>query len=1580
MNRDPSRQAAPPSAGVTMRGEDADPLEGLQSVLLHLEEKAGTMPRVMLHDLPSEGAPVVKGRGQPATGAATGAFHQYQILGEVARGGVGIVYKARDFDIGRDVAMKMLKDELAEDPVRVQKFLEEAQIAGQLQHPGILPVYAVGLRNKETPYFTMKFIKGGTLAAALQRRADPKAGLRRLLEIFDRVAQAMAYAHARGVVHRDLKPANILVGAYGEVQVMDWGMAKVLERGGVADELRSRQSQESVISVIEPVRTIDVGSASIIGSVMGTPAYMAPEQAQGQIASIDTRTDVFALGGILCEILTGAPPYRANPDYSVVVQAARCMLDDAYDRLDACGADAQLIELTKSCLVPALTARPRDAGVLAQELGAYLAGVEERARQAQLDAVKAHERERAAEVRARASKRLAEQEMRAKRITMGLSAAVIGIVLLGFAGWFSVQSEERQRMAGLQQAVSSHLDEALALLADAQSDPTDAATWQKALAAAQKADAAGQAGDAPAATALRVAAVLERIETGAAQAREQAAARARDASLVASLEDLTSRKGPEFDPAVLEAGYAEAYRAYGLEIDTGAVAPMVQQIRAARIQDALIAGLDEWAWLRSRYELGPAGTRDRPSEVARRADVDPWRKRVRRAVQTGNTVELRHLAESADVASMQLGTLHLLASALDNVDEQEAAIQLLRRAVGHHPADFWSNLHLAYWLTRREEPAWAEAVRYYTAATALRPDSARTLNNLGIALQESKHLDDAIEAYRRALALDATLATAWNNLGTALLDKKEFDPAIAAFDEAIALQSRPAAALYGKGNALLAKGDAPKAIEAFKQALRVKEDFPRARQQLFAALADAGRQEEAVAMAEAALREHPETSWAQRQLAHAQLRRSNYEGAIRAFQRAIELGDEDGVATHDLGSAWAQLGMWDRARACYAKALDVAPHDAQFHFDLGWAEKNWGAWHDALRHFQETIDLDATYAPAYDERGELFLWMGRYGEAEAEFLRTLEYEPEALYGHSHLGQLHGTTTTVEEAIDRYERCVQDPSAVCRAAYFSGLSTGRYQRGALEDAYRAIKSALRAAPDQASYHEQLGRILAYQMPFAAAVRRYEATAPGRTAQTEAYFYNGLGTSYTGRGLLADAAQAYDGARTRSPENPAPLANLAGALDLDAERERALELLDACLKLAPYYLSAHQRLGYTLGRTLDAAAADVAYGERVPEAPNTCRAYFLLGLGNALYARGSVDAALAAWDEAMTLNQMVAATSGASIALAYWNEFGDRVRARDLLVRVLRLAPRYPAASQYLGALLGVDMKPAEARSTYEKLVPHRPGINEASFLTGLAQAQLGEGALESALELVRQALDLEPKLVAAHALHVTLLTQLGRLAEAIQVAEGYLAASPYEVAVWGQLAQAHQLAGASGASVEALDAALTHAARAPGLLVMRGMLLEQDGRWDEALETYQRASQCSAGFAIGRAESNWRARWRARRVSLRTRVRRRPSPIATTTASASRLSTWLTSVCGAALRSARPSSSGTRSAMRRSRRPTRRTTRCAPRRSRPWPPGSVEATMPDASSRRNERRGASEPPSACVGSSSACPGSVGATTW
>jgi serine/threonine-protein kinase len=242
---------------------------------------------------------------------------RYTLTRMHATGGIGRIWLARDDHLGRNVALKELRAEQAEDPANGARFLREARVTGQLEHPGIVPVYELAKRSEnQQPFYTMRFVEGRTLSAAAasyhQQRSAGKADpfeLRSLLNAFVAVCNAIAYSHARGVVHRDLKGNNVLLGEFGEVLVLDWGLAKVL---GQAEE----GVQKSPVQVDQDVAL----QATLQGQVMGTPAYMAPEQAAGQVDWIGPRTDVYGLGAILYEILTGQPPFTGADSSEVLLK------------------------------------------------------------------------------------------------------------------------------------------------------------------------------------------------------------------------------------------------------------------------------------------------------------------------------------------------------------------------------------------------------------------------------------------------------------------------------------------------------------------------------------------------------------------------------------------------------------------------------------------------------------------------------------------------------------------------------------------------------------------------------------------------------------------------------------------------------------------------------------------------------------------------------------------------------------------------------------------------------------------------------------------------------------------------------------------------------------------------------------------------------------------------------------------------------------------------------------------------------------------------------------------------------------
>lgn len=355
----------------------------------------------------------------------------YTLRELIGRGGMGLVFRAWDVRLEREVAIKCIQERFAHSPTARERFFSEAKITGRLQHPGIPAVHELGTLPDGRPYLAMKLVHGQTLSQIIR-----SASRHRLLAILEQVCHAVGYAHAHRVIHRDLKPSNIMVGAHGEVQVMDWGLAKVLAcASSVSAESTVRDADDpSTASALD--KTPDpFTEGTATGEVVGTPAYMPPEQAAGQVHRVDPRSDVFALGAILCEILTGYPPYTGADISAVRRQAVHADLTQALRRLDAVEDEPELVQLCKRCLSPEPKCRPGDARAVADELVRIRTAAEERARQAELE-------------RARMLVQAAE-ERRRRRLWLaaaGIVAAVLSVGILGTT-WGLVQARKQQHIA-----------------------------------------------------------------------------------------------------------------------------------------------------------------------------------------------------------------------------------------------------------------------------------------------------------------------------------------------------------------------------------------------------------------------------------------------------------------------------------------------------------------------------------------------------------------------------------------------------------------------------------------------------------------------------------------------------------------------------------------------------------------------------------------------------------------------------------------------------------------------------------------------------------------------------------------------------------------------------------------------------------------------------------------------------------------------------------------------------------------------------------------------------------------------------
>ncbi len=294
-----------------------------------------------------------------------GRAERYTIRREVARGGMGVIYEVWDEDLGRALAMKVIQN-----PAGVERFLEEARITGRLDHPGVLPVHELGLDAEGRAFFTMPLIEGKDLERVLRDAISGEEGwsLTRAIEVLVKVCDTLAYAHSRGVIHRDLKPQNIMVGRFGETYVMDWGLARTL---GETAAVRAR----------EPGHPDDAGAfrsphRTWAGTVLGTPAYMPPEQAAGDLDALDERSDVYAVGGMLYTLLTGKRPYASSgsgKSSREIVDSVRAGPPARVQELNR-GATPELVAICERAMARAKEGRYSTMKELSDDLRAFLEG------------------------------------------------------------------------------------------------------------------------------------------------------------------------------------------------------------------------------------------------------------------------------------------------------------------------------------------------------------------------------------------------------------------------------------------------------------------------------------------------------------------------------------------------------------------------------------------------------------------------------------------------------------------------------------------------------------------------------------------------------------------------------------------------------------------------------------------------------------------------------------------------------------------------------------------------------------------------------------------------------------------------------------------------------------------------------------------------------------------------------------------------------------------------------------------------------------------------------------------------------
>jgi serine/threonine-protein kinase len=681
----------------------------------------------------------------PPQPAALPRIEGYEVEAVLGRGGMGVVYRARHLQLGRTVALKMLLHGACASEAEQKRLLREARATSALQHPNIVQVYDVG-ESGGLPFFTMELVSGGNLAQQLQGAPRPAQAAAALVAT---LAGAVHCAHEHGIVHRDLKPANVLLAADGSPKVSDFGLARSFSGG---DTITGH------------------------GARVGTPGFMAPEQVLGRNDAVGPAADVYALGAILYQALTGRPPFLAE---SALETERQVVHQDPVppSRLNS-RVPRDLETICLQCLHKEPRRRYPTALALADELQRFQRG------------------EPITAVRAGPLGRLVKWvRRRPAHATVLLLSTILVLTVFGGAVWLQAQRSLNESAAAADlDVVAAH---------------QRAGAWDEARRELAQAEARLLGG-------------------GPAALRERIGAAARELDLVDRLQAIRRARGFGGDHDTQQPATDRAYEAAFATAGIGKVgedtAEVARRIRDSNCRLALVAALDDW-----NYCVSAKPRLQWLLEVARAADPDPWRDRMRTPRLWNDASALQDLAATATLAEQPPTLLLMLAQLLENQGIPSLGLQ--RRIQFAHPSDFWANFCLAQ---RLHEAANPEAVAYYRAALALRPTEVAALVNLGIALDAAARHQDAEDCWQRALAIDPGSSMARLSLATTALNGGRTDEAIVLFREIVRRDPSFPFPYGGLGLALKKQGDIEGARTALRQAVQHIPKFSAAALRIYA--------------------------------------------------------------------------------------------------------------------------------------------------------------------------------------------------------------------------------------------------------------------------------------------------------------------------------------------------------------------------------------------------------------------------------------------------------------------------------------------------------------------------------------------------------------------------------------------------------------------------------------------------------------------------------------------------------------------------------------------------------------------------
>jgi tetratricopeptide (TPR) repeat protein len=852
----------------------------------------------------------------------------YKLLEQIGEGGMGTVFMAEQtHPVQRKVALKVIKPGMDSHQV-IARFEAERQALAMMDHVNIARVLDAGATGAGRPYFVMELVHGVPITKYCD---DNHLTPRERLELFVPVCQAIQHAHQKGIIHRDIKPTNVMITLYDGKpvpKVIDFGVAKATEQ---------KLTERSLFTQY--------------GTMVGTLEYMSPEQAEMSALGVDTRSDIYSLGVLLYELLTGSTPLThkriKEAAYAEIFRMIKeeeppkptTRLSDSGEALASISARRQMEPAKLSKLLRGeldwivMKTLEKDRNRRYETANGFAADVQRYLNDEPVQACPAS-----------AGYRFRKFARRNKRalITMTL----LGVMLLvavgavaGSLGWVS-RGQAARRLV-VEQAAGRALAEGDQLQKQGK--------WQEALVAVERSRAALASGE------------------GGAELQRQVGDQLVDLHMIQRLEGIRTQRGEDWDNKSANRAYARAFADIGIEMQTLSLEEAAARIRSRPVAFVRIAAaLDDWAQVLRDQKHDPAIWK-RLLEVARLADPDPWRGQLRQLLGREDLKALRQLAESSDIAALPVQSLQLMGNALVFGGDSQACVAWLRKAQRQNPGDVLINFDLAYHLSTLPSAPWGDVLRFYQAALAARPHSSSLYSAVGDALHSLGRPEEEIASYQRALELNPRDARAYTNFGNACARIGQHNEAIAAYEKAIALDPKSAPAHVSLGSALWFLGRHDDAIATYRRAIELEPEHAQAHNGLGWALQQKGALDEAIPAYREAIRLMPDFAEAHVNLGVALTAECRLDAAIAAFEKAITFDPKSAPAYTRLGIALSSKGRLDDAIVALRKAIELKPDYALAHSNYGNALKAAGRLEEAIGVYKQALPLLPTSAQRHND-------------------------------------------------------------------------------------------------------------------------------------------------------------------------------------------------------------------------------------------------------------------------------------------------------------------------------------------------------------------------------------------------------------------------------------------------------------------------------------------------------------------------------------------------------------------------------------------------------------------------------------